>query len=64
MDIEPVKMDCLTTAEMTRAIKEAVQSQGSDIENPALQRCADKPLDHEVEARQAYDRMYHTHNRG
>lgn len=54
----------LSTTEMARAIKETIQSQAESIDNEALKRCADEPLDHEMEAKQAYDRMYHTHNRG
>ena len=44
------------------AIQKAVQN-GGELENAALERCAEASSPDKL-ARQAYDRMYHTHNRG
>ena len=52
--------------ETQRSIIEATKLVG-EIENPALKRCIETPsvidADPEKLAKQAYDRMYHTHNR-
>ena len=56
-----------TSFEVQRAIEEALVSQDArNIENPAIKRLLEEAtLEKEIrpDIRQAYDRMYHTHNR-
>ncbi len=51
--------------EEQKAMVEALQLHDpSTLDHPALQRCAvEAPIDSDTKAKQAYDRMYHTHNR-
>jgi len=53
-----------SSVESKRYLKEALESQDIEsIENPILKRCAEKNVDLEKGVHQAYDRMYHRHNR-
>lgn len=51
-------------SEAIRFIRENAKKQEIDeTQNPILQRCLEKSVDPQKSIHQAYDRMYHKHNR-
>ena len=63
VSINPIPV--ANVVELKRSIQELAQTEPKVLDNAALQRCAGEipPLSPDANARQAYDRMYHTHNR-
>lgn len=56
------QLEATSVADKRESVQKAIEA-GNELQNAALERCSETASPDKL-ARQAYDRMYHTHNRG